>query len=81
MRVRCWGGDYVVFNPFSGQTHYLDIVTGRVLEHVMARALSISEVRREIAAFLEVENNDEVAKMAAKILLELESVGLVEPID
>ena len=31
LRWRCWDGDFVVFNPLSGYTHLLDVVTGQIL--------------------------------------------------
>ena len=71
----------MVFSPFSGQTHYLDIVTGRVLHRLMSGSSSQGQLRQEIATFLEVENDDKVAEMATKILDDLEEAGLVEPAD
>ena len=70
----------MVFNPLSGETHILDIVTGRVLEIVALESPSTAELRLEIAAFLEVDENGEVAEAVNKILLELEEVGLIEPV-
>jgi len=58
LRWRCWGGDYVVFNPLSGQTHFLDIVTGRILTLLLAGSRSLSEIRARIALFLEVEDDE-----------------------
>jgi PqqD family protein of HPr-rel-A system len=71
----------VVFNPFSGQTHYLDIVTGRVLLRIIARSSNTTELRSEISDFLEVGNDDQVAEMVEKILIRLADEGLVEPVD
>ena len=71
----------MVFNPISGQTHYLDIVTGRVLNRLMSGSSSRGQFRQEIAAFLEVDNDDQIAEMATKILDDLEEAGLVEPAD
>ena len=34
--LRYWDGDYVVYNPLTGNTHVLDIVAGKVLEIIMA---------------------------------------------
>jgi len=70
----------VVFNPLSGETHILDIMTGRVLEIIVSDSPSTERLRSEIAAFLEVDESEEVMKAANEILRELEEVGLIEPI-
>jgi PqqD family protein of HPr-rel-A system len=80
-RYRNWDGDYVIFNSFSGQTHYLDIVTGRVFERLMLGPSSREELRCEIADFLDLEDDHQVANMISRILGELEEVGLIEPTD
>ncbi len=80
LRWRCWSGDYVVFNPFSGRTHLLDIVTGRVLMTVTSGSSSVTEIRAEIARFLEVDNDEKVADATVDILARLEIVGLIQPV-
>jgi PqqD family protein of HPr-rel-A system len=79
LKWRCWAGDYVVFSPLSGQTHFLDIFAGHVLELIMAGTPSISELRSEAARFLEVEPDDRLAQAVEELLRRLEEVGLIEP--
>ena len=77
---RNWDGDYVVIGSLSGETHILDIVSGRALERIMERPSSVLEIRSDIANFLEVENDKELASSVAKILKRLRDAALIEPI-
>ena len=80
LRWRCWAGDYVVFNPLSGQTHMLDIVTGRVLRLIDSGISNIDRIRSEISAFLEVGDDDRLAQALHDILARLEEAGLISPV-
>ena len=77
--MRCWDGDYVVYNPLSGNTHVLDIVTGEVLKSVMAGTIRTSELRKRVADFLEVPNDDRIADHVDRILRALDRQALIEP--
>ncbi len=76
---RNWDGDYVVIGSLSGETHILDIVSGKALERIMERPSSVLEIRSDIAEFLEVENNKELESAVAKILKRLQDAALIEP--
>jgi PqqD family protein of HPr-rel-A system len=78
LRWRCWGGDYVVFNPLSGQTHLLDVVTGRILTELTKGSRDLLEIRSGIAGFLEVPDDERLASEIADVLLRLENAGLIE---
>jgi PqqD family protein of HPr-rel-A system len=80
LKWRCWAGDYVVFSPLSGQTHFLDIFAGQMLKLIMSCAPSISELRSEAARFLEVEPDDRLTQTVEELLRRLEEVGLIEPV-
>ncbi len=77
---RSWAGDYVVFSPLSGQTHSLDIVTGRVLKLIMSGSPSFDDLRAEISIFLEVNNDNRLAQTISEILSRVEEAGLIEPV-
>ena len=69
----------MVFNPLSGQTHLLDIVTGHVLKFIMSESSSVGELRSEISTFLEVEDDDHLATTISEILIRLDEADLIEP--
>lgn len=78
--VRCFDGEFVIYNPLSGQTHYLDIVSGQVLMLVTAGVSGTDAICSRIAAFLEVDSDDRVAALVSETLEKLEGVKLIEPI-
>jgi PqqD family protein of HPr-rel-A system len=77
--VRCWEGDYVVYNRRSGDTHVLDIVTGEVIRALMAGEARSGELCRRVSEFLEVPNDAEVSDLVDRILTALDELGLIEP--
>lgn len=81
LKWRCWAGDYVVFNPMSGHTHFLDIVSGHVLTRLMAGGCPVSAIRSSVSRFLEVPDDDKLAATVDDILRRLEDAGLVERSD
>ncbi len=76
---RFWEGDYVIYSALSGGTHMLDITSGKVLTRIMDRPSTIYDIRLEIADYLEVANDTELAKAVSNILKRLEDIGLIEP--
>lgn len=81
LQWRCWDGDVVVFNPLSGYTHVLDVVAGQILTLLISDPRPGSAVRRAVAAFLEVPDDDRIAATVHDTLIRLEDTGLVEPVD
>ena len=79
LELRCWEGDYVVYNPLTGSTHVLDIVAGEVLKAISTGRGQTSELCRSIAEFLEVPNDVGVAENVREILAQLDELGLIEP--
>lgn len=69
----------MVYNPLSGHTHYLDIVSGQVLMLVTAGVCRTDGICSRIAAFLEVDSDDRVAAIVYETLEKLEVVKLIEP--
>lgn len=76
--LRCWDGDYVVFNPLSGQTHFLEILSGRILEQIMADTPTTAELCALTSTYLELDDEELVADAIDNHLYLLERVGLIE---
>ncbi len=77
---RCWDGDYVVFNPLSGDTHLLDVVAGGVLMNILAGPSTTDALTRQAAAFLEVESGEDLLSYVKDIIVRLDGLGLIEPV-
>lgn len=78
LSVRCFEGEFVVYNPLSGHTHYLDIVSGKALTLVAAGVCEAPAICFQIAAFLGVDTDDQVAALVYQTLEKLEEVKLIE---
>lgn len=79
LACRQWQGDLVVFNPISGATHLLDIVSGEVFRALMEGPAGARDLARRIAKLLEVDCNEETVAAAERILDNLDQLGLAEP--
>ena len=78
--MRNWDGDYVVYNPLSGNTHILDIVTGEVLKVIAAGPARASALCKRVANFLDLPADDgNLTNHVGEILGVLDDLGLIEP--
>lgn len=78
--MHCWEGDYVVYNPLSGNTHFLDIMSGEVLKAIVGGRNTLPQLCAHMAEFLDVANDDLTAESVREILTALDELGLIEPV-
>jgi PqqD family protein of HPr-rel-A system len=78
LSVRCFDGELLVYNPLSGHTHYLDIVSGKALTLVASGVCETPAICSRIAVFLGVDADDQVAALVDQTLEKLEEVKLIE---
>lgn len=76
---RQWDGDYVVFDPASGNTHLLDIASGEVLVALRDGDASTERLGARLAELLQVGPDETVTSAVQHILETLSGLGLVEP--
>lgn len=76
---RNWDGDFVVYNPLSGNTHILDLVSGETLTFLFEQARAAADVHQHVASFLEVPNDATLAASVDRVLEVLDELGLIEP--
>jgi len=69
----------VVFSPLSGSTHILDVVAGTLIERLEAGAAAEGELGTLLASFLELPIDASLSAEVARILGQLDELGLVEP--
>ena len=77
--LRDWDGEYAVYNPLSGSTHILDVVSGRILRSIIEGDTTLDALRERIAGFLEVPNDQHMAEHIDHSLTALDELGLIEP--
>lgn len=78
MPFRNWDGDFVVFNPDSGNTHILDILSGEVLVGLFAAPSDEDAIAERMAAFLDIPADAGFAARIRQILGALEELALIE---
>lgn len=74
---RNWHDGSVVFNPDSGQTHLLDIVSREGLSCLQETALDVAELRDQLAERLEVERDDELRLYVERLVSKFDELGLL----
>ena len=78
LRFRSWEGDYIVYSPFSGQTHRLDITAGHLIEFLIEGPKNSEKWYYELSQFLGIEEND-IFRSSIDIVIEnLDELGLIE---
>ncbi len=78
LRLRCWDGDYVVYNPFSGHTHQLDIAAGRLVELLIDGPKDSETLYRELSQYLDAQDEDIFRSSVDSVLEVLSELGLIE---
>src|SRR6185436_11881504 len=76
--LRVWDGEVVVYNPISGDTHMLDVVTGELLRAITAGPAAVESLRQAAAAFLDVPDDDQLGRHVGQALAALDELGLIE---
>ncbi len=80
LALRYWSGEYVVYNPLTGNTHLLDIVAGELLKRIAAGTATTDELCGHVAEFLDVPRDARTMENVVAILAALDHLGLIEPI-
>ena len=78
LRFRFWDGDYIVYSPFSGQTHRLDITAGYLIELVNDGPKNTEILHKNLSEYLDEQNNDVFRNSIDVVLENLDELGLIE---
>ena len=73
-----WDGDYAVFHAPSGQTHFVNGATARLLREVLVTPKTIELAAFELAAAEGAEPGPDFLPGVAELVERLEALGLVE---
>jgi len=76
--MRTWDGEVVVYNPLSGDTHLLDVLTGDLLRVIIAGPATVAALREAAATLLEVPDDDRLGQHVGEALAALDEAGLIE---
>ncbi len=78
---REWNGDFVVFNPASGDTHLRNTSAGGILRLLEESPATVSDLSHVIARHSDESPGAELENRVMALLTELDELGLIEPVD
>ena len=70
----------MVFNPASGDTHFLNGIAGAVLKFLEAEPASIEETLHHLEEISEKPLDGELTEQIRRLVAKFDAVGLIEPI-
>lgn len=73
-----WDGDYLVFNPFSGQTHILNSMAAEALKNLEGQALTTVELAERLSELFAIASNQDLQQHVERLLNEFDELGLTE---
>jgi PqqD family protein of HPr-rel-A system len=76
---RRWDQEFVVFDPRSGDIHLLDSLAAEILRRLDESSATVAELSRELDVSLGHEAELDLAQYVAKLVGELDELGLIEP--
>jgi PqqD family protein of HPr-rel-A system len=76
--IRSWADSYAVYNPLSGHTHFLDIVSGEILVELTLRLQSTDALCIRVADSLGMPLDEAIASQVRQLLVQLDEIGLIE---
>lgn len=76
---RCWDDEYIVFHPWSGKTHYLDVTAGAVFEMLLDHAATVRDLAATLADLADTPAADGLSAVVQQVLRRFDEVGLAEP--
>jgi len=74
-----WDNEFIVFNPFSGDTHLFDYFSGEVLKALEDSPSTCSGLVSLISNRFGIDANDELAGRIQELLSRLSDLNLIEP--
>lgn len=69
----------MVFNPLSGHTHFLDLVSGCIIDALTLAPTSTRLLCKRVAEWLELDPDAALIAKVQGILAGLADQGLIEP--
>jgi PqqD family protein of HPr-rel-A system len=78
---RAWGDHTVLFDVVSGDTHVLDLVARQGLTCLAETPLDAPALTSAMAGTLDVRDDEALNAYIDRLLVELETLGLIEAVD
>jgi len=76
--IEDWGGEYTVFQPESGKTHFLNQMSIALLSFLNESPATALQVSCHLSEIFEQESNQNFQDNIEKILYHLDTLGLIK---
>ena len=80
LKWRRWNESFVVFNPASGDTHYLNAIAGSVLKLLETEPASVEQIVTHLEAISGEPLDGELREQINGLVERFDAVGLIEPV-
>ncbi len=74
-----WNDEAVIYNPLSGETHYLNRMAMEILSTLEQSPATCSTLMEGMAGRFAPEDTRELNHLVLQLLEELDQLGLIEP--
>jgi PqqD family protein of HPr-rel-A system len=78
--MKSWDDGVIVYNLDSGTTHLLNPTAGQVLYYLADARASVGALSHRLASENDLESDAELDHTVEDLLMQLDSLGLIEPI-
>lgn len=80
-RWREWDGDYVLYHDQSGDTHFLNAVSARLVECLSDKPMTAGELVAQLEAEGFTDGDNAFPARLDALLIEFHELGLTEPVE
>lgn len=78
LHFHSWGGDFVVYNSLSGNTHLLGLVAAHILLKLQETPANSGVLASSLALLMQAEMDDEFLSQTEQLLAGLDKLALIE---
>ena len=76
--LRFFGGEVVVYNSLSAETHLINLAAGRLLEQILSCCSNFETLESILLGSVDGVQRGTVEELLQEYLTELESLGLIQ---
>ena len=78
--IEDWGDEFTVFQPDSGKTHYLNLMSMQMLTLLSQNTATVEEISTNLAEQFELIPDKEFQHNIEKILYHFDALGLINKV-
>jgi len=80
LHIENWGGEFTVFQPESGKTHFLNEMGLKILLILDQAPVTLETLCQELSEYFTLSLDKEFSQQIARTLLRYEALGLISKV-